>query len=185
MPDNDRAGRPCVFFDRDGVVNTAPAHGYVIRWEEFRFREGIEPALNSLAQRGWLRVLVTNQQGVAKGIMTKDDLDQLHLRMQRELSSRGAAFDAIYTAIGFAGRDPRRKPSPLMLQEAALRLGLNLTRSWMVGDDDRDILAGRRAGTQTIRIAGLKPVRVPADFTLASPAGLIRLFDSILAHSKP
>ncbi|HUF62365.1 MAG TPA: HAD-IIIA family hydrolase [Verrucomicrobiales bacterium] len=185
MPANGPAGRPCVFFDRDGVVNDSPGRGYVARWEDFRFREGIASTLSRLAQRGWLRVLVTNQQGIAKGMMTENDLDQLHLRMQRELASRGAAFNAIYTAVGFEGRDPRRKPSPLMLQEAARHLGLDLTRSWTVGDDDRDILAGRRAGTRTIRIAGRTAPRVPADFTLASPASLPRLFDCILAGAKP
>jgi D-glycero-D-manno-heptose 1,7-bisphosphate phosphatase len=146
-------------------------------------RPGIEPVLNGLAERGWLRVLVTNQQGVAKRLLSEETLAEIHSRMQDDLGNRGAAFDAIYAATGLEGQDPRRKPSPQMLHEAARDLGIDLTRSWMIGDDDRDILAGERAGTRTIRLAGSHAIRVPADFTVGSLHGLQRLLEFLLRRS--
>jgi D-glycero-D-manno-heptose 1,7-bisphosphate phosphatase len=134
------------FFDRDGTVNRSPGPGYVLRWEDFYFQDGAVELLRWLKSHGWKLVLITSQQGVGKGLMTQATLDDIHARMQDQLSHRGAAFDAIYAAIGLDATEPRRKPSPLMIQEAQAALDIDLAASWSVGDKERDIAMGQAAG---------------------------------------
>ena len=162
------SGNPCVFFDRDGVVNLPPSGRYLTSWEDFVFQPGIVNVLQMVKKRGYLSVLVTNQQGVARGLMTTKDLDNIHARMQEELRKNDATFDDIRACTEAAGPNSRRKPSPAMLLEAAQAFDINLERSWMIGDDDRDILAGKNAGVRTIRIRGDKPVNEEADLTVES-----------------
>lgn len=174
--------RPAFFFDRDGVVNVSPGVGYVLRPADFRLQEGIIEALALLRSRGYFLVLVTSQQGVGKGLMTQADLDDVHAFMQFELGRHGAAFDAIY-ACTCLETDPRctcRKPSPEMVLRAAADHDLDLSRSWLVGDADRDIAMARNAGVpRAIRIRGDKPVTVPADHLLENAAELAALLRSL------
>src|SRR4051812_46457052 len=124
--------RPAFFFDRDGVVNVSPGDGYVLRWEDFHFSDGVIEALLWLRARGFLLVLITNQQGVGKGLMTQAELDEIHERMQTELAKHGAQFDAIYACTCLA-TDPTctcRKPRPEMLLRAAAEHDLDLNESW-------------------------------------------------------
>lgn len=135
---------PAFFFDRDGTVNVSPGPGYVLRWEDFHFMPGVVDMLQVVKASGWKAILITSQQGVGKGLMTHADLDDIHARMQAALG--WAAFDGIYSCTGLAGMDPRRKPAPAMVLEAARDHGLNLARSWNVGDNERDLEMGRAAG---------------------------------------
>lgn len=179
--DSDTATRPCVFLDRDGVVNVSPGDGYVTRWVDFRFQDGIMEVLAMIRERGYPSILVTNQQGVAKGLMTDGDLEEIHGRMQAQLGARGLAFDALYAATERGGTESRRrKPSPAMLHEASAAHAIDLGNSWMIGDDDKDIIAGQRAGTGTIRLLGTKPATVEADHTARSLEDLVALLDTLL-----
>lgn len=176
--------RPAVFFDRDGVVNVSPGAGYVLRWEQFQFSPGINEALRLCKSRGYALVLVTSQQGVGKRLMTQDDLDFIHARMQRALAAEGAAFDGIYACTCLA-EDPActcRKPNPEMIQRAATELGLDLSRSLLVGDYDRDIQMARNAGIPvTIRVLdGGGAAAVPATHQIASVAELAGLLAACL-----
>jgi len=164
--------RPAVFFDRDGVVNDPGEHYYVTRWEDFHFQPGILEALHAARNAGFALVLVTSQRGVGKGLMTEADLADIHERMQQALKSAGCAFDALYAYTGEAGDGPGAKPDPHFVLRAAAELGLDLTTSWVVGDSDRDIEMGRRAGLRTLRITRGKPCGVTADVTLPDVAGL-------------
>jgi D-glycero-D-manno-heptose 1,7-bisphosphate phosphatase len=136
--------RPGFFFDRDGTVNKSPGHGYVLSWRDFHLIPGAREMLAAVREAGWKPILVTSQQGVGKRLMSQADLDEIHARMQQELGD--AAFEGIYVATGLEGADPRRKPAPAMLLEAATEHHLDLTRSWNVGDTERDMEMGRRAG---------------------------------------
>ncbi|MDZ4405513.1 HAD family hydrolase [Prosthecobacter sp.] len=168
--------RPAVFFDRDGVVNLSPGDGYVLRWEDFHFAPGITEALALCRSRGYATILVTSQQGVGKGLMTQDDLNDLHARMQEELGRHTAAFDGVYACTHLSGTCTCRKPSPEMIQCAQSDHGLDLKRSWLVGDHDRDIQMARNAGVpRTIRILSHHEPQVAADFTLESTAELAAL----------
>ncbi|MES2508039.1 MAG: HAD family hydrolase [Verrucomicrobiota bacterium] len=175
--------RPAVFFDRDGVVNLSPGAGYVLRWEDFQFSPGIVEALAFCRTRGYAIVLATSQQGVGKGLMGQATLDDIHTRMQAELAQHGAAFDGIY-ACTCLSKDPNctcRKPSAEMLLRAAQEHDLDLSRSFMIGDADRDIEMGMNAGVPvTIRIESENPHLVSATHTLPDTRGLKALLETLL-----
>lgn len=175
--------RPAVFFDRDGVVNLSPGPGYVLSWEDFHFSPGIKEALHLCKTRGYALVLATSQQGVGKGLMSQAELDGIHARMQAELAAHGAAFDGIY-ACTCLSKDPGctcRKPSAEMLLKAAAEHDLDLSRSIMVGDADRDIQMGTHAGVPvTIRIESENPHLITATHTLPDTTGLGALLEKLL-----
>lgn len=168
--------RPAVFFDRDGVVNVSPGDGYVLRWEDFQFAPGIIEALALCRERGYATILVTSQQGVGKGLMTQEALDDLHGRMQGELAAHAAALDGIYACTHLSGTCTCRKPSAEMIFRARDEHGIDLSRSWLVGDHDRDIQMAINAGLpRTVRILSHHEPKVNADFTLAETTGLTAL----------
>jgi len=136
---------PAFIFDRDGTVNASPGPGYVLRWEAFHLLPGVRDMLAAVKSRGWKSILVTSQQGVGKGLMTAADLADIHQRMQHLLGPT-ASFDDIYACTGLDGQDPRRKPSPSMILEAARDHNLNLAASWNIGDKEHDLEMGRAAG---------------------------------------
>jgi histidinol-phosphate phosphatase family protein len=174
---------PAFFFDRDGVVNRSPGDGYVLRREDFHLNAGIPETLTFLRTSGFKLVLVTSQQGVGKGLMTQTELDRIHAFMQEELGAH-AAFDAIYSCTCLAD-DPAcscRKPSPEMILRAAEEQDLDLSRSWLVGDADRDIQMAANAGVpHTIRIRGDKPLKTAASHVLDSISELQFLLRRLLA----
>lgn len=173
--------RPAVFFDRDGVVNLSPGDGYVLCWEDFHFAPGIIEAIALCRSRGYATILVTSQQGVGKGLMTQDDLNDLHARMQEELGRYAAAFDGVYACTHLSGTCTCRKPSPEMILRAQADHGLDLARSWLVGDHDRDIQMAYNAGVpRTIRILSHHEPQVTADYTLQSTAKLASLLEAEL-----
>jgi histidinol-phosphate phosphatase family protein len=173
--------RPAFFFDRDGVVNVSPGDGYVLRWEDFHFSEGVIDALAWLRKRGFVLILVTNQQGVGKGLMSQATLDDIHARMQGELEKHGAQFDAI-CACTCLKSDPDcrcHKPSPQMALEAANELDLDLAKSWLIGDHDRDIQMAMHAGVpNTIRVVGEATVSTKATHSILRITDLLPLLQS-------
>jgi D,D-heptose 1,7-bisphosphate phosphatase len=176
--------RPAVFFDRDGVVNVCPGAGYVLRWADFQFSPGIIEALQLCKQLGYATCLVTSQQGVGKGLMSQSDLDHIHFEMQRVLADSDAAFDGIYACTCLA-HEPDctcRKPSPEMILRAAAEHDLDLTRSLLVGDYDRDIQMALNAGiSTTLRILTEgHPATVPATYTLPGTETLAETLRYIL-----
>ncbi len=175
---------PAFFFDRDGVVNVSPGAGYVERWEDFHFSAGVIDALAWLKQRGFVLILVTNQQGVGKGLMTQQVLDDIHARMQSELATHGAHFDAIYACTCLKSNPGCKchKPSAEMALRAEAEHGLDLSRSWMIGDHDRDIEMATNAGIpNTIRVLGEKEAKVPATGSIHTLAELLPWLQSQIA----
>lgn len=147
-----------VFLDRDHTLMDDP--GYVADPAAVRLLPGTELAIKSLVQAGFKTVVVTNQSGVARGLITEEALSRVHEELRRQLADKGAALDAIYycpyhpegTVEGYAIDSDLRKPKPGMLLQAAEEMDINLLESWMVGDSARDIEAGQRAGCRTVRI---------------------------------
>jgi histidinol-phosphate phosphatase family protein len=147
-------GRPCVFFDRDGIANRDPGPGYVERWEDFHLLPAFVEALRVARARGYEAVVVTNQRGVGRGILSQAELDRIHRHFEAALATEGQRLTDLRVCTATDDADPRRKPNPGMLLEAAAAHGLDLARSWMVGDSERDVEAGRRAGCgATVRVA--------------------------------
>jgi len=172
----------CVFFDRDGVVNRSPGEGYVLRREEFHLNPGIPEALRWLKDRGWLALLATSQKCVGKGLLSRTELDRIHAGMQQELLLRGgAAFDGIYCHTGEPGEPHPAKPDPGMLFAASRDHGIELGKSWMVGDADRDIAMAQAAGLLgTLRVLGEKPAGVEATGSVRSTLEIVNFFGNNL-----
>ncbi len=147
--------RRAVFLDRDGVLNERlPADSYVSSAAAFRWLPGAADAVAEFASAGYLPVVVSNQRGVARGIVSRRALNEIEQSMQRELSERQTAIAAFYYCTHDLGAGCRcRKPAPGLLLRAAAELGLRLEASLMIGDTESDIEAGRAAGCRTIRLA--------------------------------
>ena len=146
--------KKAVFLDRDGVINRKPPEGqYVTRWDEMQLLPGVPEAIFLLTGAGYSVFVVSNQRGVAKGVLTQDELESIHQRMCQELEEAGAVITKVY----YCPHEEQppcgcRKPSPGMLLTAAQSHDLDLASSWMIGDSDIDIEAGRNAGCKTVRI---------------------------------
>lgn len=151
--------RPALFLDRDGIINVRIVDGYVRHPDEFLLQPEVLPILRAAHQAGYLLVLITNQQGVGKGIMGQGDLDVVHGHMQVQLAERlGFGLDAIYVCTDLAGTgSTRRKPEPGMLLEAQRDLSIDLAASWFLGDSITDHLAGQAAGVRTILVGSFPP----------------------------
>lgn len=142
-----------VFLDRDGVINRdAPDNGYITRWEDFEFLPRVIDAMRLLRQASIRTVIVTNQRGIARGLMTEHDLERIHARMQATLRDAEAQVDEIYYCPDTDG--PMRKPEPGMLVQAATdNPEIDFAASAIIGDSLRDMVAGDRVGCRTILVA--------------------------------
>jgi D-glycero-D-manno-heptose 1,7-bisphosphate phosphatase len=146
--------KKAVFLDRDGVINRKASEGqYVTTWGEMEFLPGVHEAVRLLNQAGFFVVVVSNQRCVAKGLITTFELDRLHARMRSEFALEGAKLDAIYYCP-HENEPPCtcRKPQPGLLLEAARVHEIDLAKSWMIGDSERDVKAGMAAGCRTARV---------------------------------
>src|SRR5262245_25918698 len=133
--------RPAVFLDRDGVINFPPKHRYITHWEEFEFVPGTLEAIRRLAKRKIPVVIVSNQSGVGRGIMTRKQLTDVNRRMLHEIRKAGGAVRGAYYCTHRPEQGcPCRKPKAGMVEKASRRYGLDLKRSYMVGDSEVDIL---------------------------------------------
>ena len=143
---------PAVILDRDGVLNTRPPRAqYVTRWEDFEWLPRVKEALSVLSQAGYRIIVVSNQAGIGRGVMTEAALDDIHTRMKAEALEAGGRIDAIY----YCPHDWEegcecRKPKPGMLFQAQRDFNLDLTRTVFVGDDERDAQAAEAAGCPSI-----------------------------------
>jgi len=142
-----------VFLDRDGTINRMLENDYVKTWEEFEFLPGAAEAIRALKAKGYLVIIVTNQRGIGRGVMTKEDLEHIHRRMCEELASAGAYIDDIFYCPHNIEDDCQcRKPRPALLLQAQAKWDIDLGRSILIGDMESDIEAGRAAGCTTIRV---------------------------------
>jgi len=147
-----------VFLDRDNTLISDP--GYLSDPDAVKLLPGVDLALKSLAQAGYKLVVVTNQAGIARGLITESALEKIHAELRRQLGERDVRLDALYycpyhpegTVEGYVSDSGMRKPKPGMLLQGAKELDIDLSQSWMVGDSPRDVGAGQRAGCRTIRV---------------------------------
>jgi D-glycero-D-manno-heptose 1,7-bisphosphate phosphatase len=143
-----------IFLDRDGVINRKPAdEDYVKNWSEFHFLSGAIEALGLLTKSGYDIYVITNQRGIARGMMREHDLKAIHDEMKRELEKHGAKLKQIYYCPH--GQDDGcecRKPKPGLLFRAASEHNINLTKAIFIGDNDSDLQAGNAAGCKTVLV---------------------------------
>jgi D-glycero-D-manno-heptose 1,7-bisphosphate phosphatase len=185
--------RPAVFLDRDGTLNLQ-----VVRagkpyppatLDEFALFPGVPEACAQLAAAGYMLVVATNQPDVGRGDQAQSVVEAMHARL-RELVPVITHIEVCYApGQGVAhAEDYRRKPAPGMITDAASNLGLDLARSWMVGDRWRDIDCGQRAGLRTVFIdfGYDEALRAAPDFTVQdfTAAAAVILRSTPLPESK-
>lgn len=155
-----------VFLDRDGVLNRLvlnPATGEYEsphRTEDFYLYPGTAASLRLLQERGYMLFLVSNQPSYAKGKTSLENIEAIHALLHEALIGEGVAFKEYYYCYhhpqgivpGYSGSCACRKPGAYFLEEAKKRYGYSAAGSWMVGDQDSDILCGRSCGLRTILI---------------------------------
>ncbi len=151
-----------IFLDRDGTINKYV--GFLRDIDEFELLPGVVEAIQKINASGYLAIVVTNQPVIARGEVTFDKLNTIHNKMETELGTHGAYLDGIYYCPhhphkGYEGEIVElkidcdcRKPKPGMLVKAAKDFNIDLSHSWMIGDSENDILAGKNAGCKTALI---------------------------------
>ena len=143
-----------IFLDRDGVINKkAPKAEYVKSWDEFEFLPGAIEAMKLLAENNYKIFIISNQAGIARGVMTEQDLKEIHGNMEKELEKHNIKIEKIYYCPhGWDDGCECRKPKPGMLFQAAREYDLDLSKFTFIGDDERDLQAGNVAGCRTILV---------------------------------
>ena len=159
---NLRNKQRAVFLDRDGTINRYV--GFLRDIEQFELLPGVAEAIRRINASGYLAIVVTNQPVIARGEVTREQLREIHNKMETLLGREGAYVDALYYCPhhpdrGYPGEVPElkidcgcRKPRPGLLLRAAADYNIDLANSWMIGDSDSDVQAGQAAGCRTIRI---------------------------------
>jgi D-glycero-D-manno-heptose 1,7-bisphosphate phosphatase len=147
-----------LFLDRDGVINREKEDGYILHYDEFVFYEGVKEALPILAAKFGRILIVTNQRGIGKGLMTLRDLGDIHDNMLKEMEEAGGRIDRIYYCDSMSDEHPLRKPNPGMAFEAKMNYPeIDLHHSVMVGNTMSDMEFGRNAGMHTVYLRTTRP----------------------------
>lgn len=141
---------PCIFLDRDGVINCDRVN-YAYRLEDFVILPQVPEALRCLKRAGYTLVIVTNQSGIAKGIYTREQMQSCHDYLNEVT---GHVIDRIYYAPHHpsVSESLTRKPDSLMFERAIARFNVDVARSWMIGDNERDLVPAQKLGIPGILI---------------------------------
>jgi mannose-1-phosphate guanylyltransferase/phosphomannomutase len=166
-----------IFLDRDGVLNVD--HSYIATPDQLELYPFTAEAIKKINHSNFLTAVVTNQPAVARNLCSEEELRVIHNKLDTLLGNEGAKLDALYYCPhhpdkGFPDENPIykidcdcRKPKPGMLLQAAASFNIDLTQSFMIGDDERDIEAGKNAGVTTIGVRtgkGLKESKTQPDY---------------------
>lgn len=143
-----------ILLDRDGVINRE-RDDYTYRMEDFEILPGVTDALSLLQKKGYLLIIISNQSGIAKGIYSIDDVEKLHEYLKKQLQKQGIKIEEIY----YCPHHPEygscicRKPDSLLVEKALARFNVDPEKSYFIGDKERDVFAGKKAGVKGILIA--------------------------------
>lgn len=179
-----------LFLDRDGVINSRIIGSYVRNWGEFEFMDGALEAMPIFKEKFEQVVVATNQQGIAKGLMTATDLEKVHEQMLKAIAKAGGLIAKAYYCPLHERENPHcRKPNAGMAEQAQKDFpSINFTQSVMVGDSPSDIEFGHRLGMKTIFITTrqdipnqeLKDIQAKIDFTFDSLYSFSQYLETIL-----
>ncbi|MCP4449836.1 MAG: HAD-IIIA family hydrolase [Planctomycetes bacterium] len=189
-----------IFFDRDDTLIDDP--GYISHPDQVQLLDGVPEALNGFYKMGYKLVVVTNQSGIARGILTEDTLKTVHDRFKELLAEQTAYVDGIYycpyhedgVIDKYRRESDLRKPNPGMLLQATEEMDLDLSMSWCVGDSLSDVEAGQRAGCYTILIDPMsptgraKPGQIRPDHVavnLREALNIVKQFEAAEKHHAP
>ena len=170
-----------IFLDRDGVINKkAPEHDYIKKWEEFKFLPNVDTAIKLFNEAGFKVILITNQRGIARGIMSMDDLHIIHKKMCKELALKKAKIDDIFVCPHDEGECNCRKPKPGMFLEAVAKFDIDVSKSAMIGDHAGDLIAAKAAGVSRLFLVGnhiqTEKIKVPDCICCASVSECLKYF---------
>jgi histidinol-phosphate phosphatase family protein len=147
--------RPCVFLDRDGVINEAAAPGdYIRTWSQFRFLPNAADWIRLFNALGFLVIVVTNQRGVALGLVDPKSLEEIHANMVSVLAAAGARIDDVFFCPHEYGTCDCRKPQPGMILQAREKWDIDLERSVLIGDTELDQALARNCGLRFVLATG-------------------------------
>lgn len=140
----------CVFLDRDGVINVERGD-YTWKPEHFILTQNLKSALIKLKAKGFLLIIITNQGGINKGLYTKKDVLNCHNYLQKSCDD---CIDDIFISPYHDNftKSLTRKPNTLMFEKAIYKWNIDINQSWMVGDSERDCIAGEKLGIKSILI---------------------------------
>lgn len=156
--------KPCVFFDRDGTL--IEERNYLSDPSGVVLIPGAAEAIRLARSHGWLAVVLTNQSGVGRGYFTIEDVERVHRRLEELLAGEGAQLDGIFVCPHAPGEDCRcRKPRPGLVEQAWHALGIDVPRSWMIGDKADDV--------ELARAAGMRGALVLTGYGAGSLAGIV------------
>ena len=154
--------RPCLFLDRDGVINQPAKPGeYINSWSEFRFLPNAADWIRLFNAAGYLVIVVTNQRGVALGKTQAADLDEIHREMVAGLAAVGARVDDVFCCPHHAGVCDCRKPKPGLIEQACRKWDIDLPHSILVGDTEADAELARNCGVRFVLATGQGNVYPP------------------------
>tara|TARA_R110000868_G_scaffold63012_2_gene190069 strand:- start:43 stop:525 length:483 start_codon:yes stop_codon:yes gene_type:complete len=145
--------KKALFLDRDGVLNRERGD-YTFSIEDFEVLPDVSQALKLAQEKGYLLIVISNQGGISKGLFNQKRVEKLHGMMCEELATKGIHFDEIYYCQHHneIGKCICRKPDSLMLEKAIARFNIDVDKSVMIGDSQRDVDAASKVGVRRILI---------------------------------
>ena len=149
-----------IFLDRDGVINTE--RGYTHRLDDFVILPDLYENLKLYLQKGYLLIVISNQSGIAKGLYTQAEVEVIHSFLTNELVKNGIQLSEIYYCVHHpdVSRCICRKPDSLFVEKALARFNIDPSKSYFIGDKDRDVEAAEKAGVKGILIEANSPLRL-------------------------
>lgn len=167
-----------LFLDRDGVINVRKMGGYILSVDEFVFLPGAAESIAFFSGIFNHVIIVTNQQGIGKGLMTERNLSDIHSYMSETVAKKGGKIASCYFAPELKNENSTmRKPNPGMALKAKAEFPeIDFSRSIMVGDTDSDIKFGKNNGMKTVRILTQEPVGIDADLSVSGLKELMELW---------
>jgi D-glycero-D-manno-heptose 1,7-bisphosphate phosphatase len=141
-----------IFLDRDGVINVE--RGYTHRLEDFVILPDLIEVLQLFQKKGYLLIIISNQSGVAKGLYTQEDVEQVHAYLLKEFKKNNIIISEIYYCIHHpdVSRCICRKPDSLFVEKGLARFQIDAEQSYFIGDKERDVEAAAKGGVKGIRI---------------------------------
>lgn len=164
-----------LFIDRDGVINIEK--NYLHKIDDFEFIDGVFESLQTLSQFGFLNIIVTNQSGIARGYYSESDYEKLTNWMIEQFYRKNILISKVYHCPHSNDSTCEcRKPNPGMILRAAEEFNINLEESWLIGDKESDITAGKKAGVKNLVLSRsghpIDSTKTKAKFVVDSIANL-------------
>jgi len=168
-----------IFLDRDGVINEkAPEGDYIKSPEELKLIEGAAEAIKYFNDKRFLVIVITNQRGIGKGVMTENGFEKVMDKLKEELAQKSAYIDAYYYCPDVDDSSQCRKPNVEMFFQAKRDFPeIDFKNSFVIGDSVRDIEAGKKIGAKTILLSKEPVTRIGSDYTAERLSDIIQEFE--------